>query len=195
MSALSEAELQQWWTDLLKIEQGWSEICMDYHIQCDDDLQIALKQWWFSVHRVLLFYTRAHDHADKPLEPFPAHLMLRLSRITHDLGLGDVPEVITDLQKGSGRNSTGWTEREDIANAIFYIEACRTGIINDKAFNQTVSSAFNVTKRTVQRWCETPDRYCENFSSPRSAKAIEQRMKRSAERYRRYGRGAPSPGY
>lgn len=194
IAGLSEKELQDWWRDLLLTERTWSEICMERHDKNDDDVQSALKQWWFSVHRALLFYTRTQAGGGLPIEPFPAQLMLRLSRISHDLGHGDVSELITDLQKGGGRNSKGWTEREDIANAIFYIKACQEGVIKNRAFNQTVSDAFNVTKRTVQRWCENADDYCAAFSSARSAKVIEERMRRSAERYSRYGRGAPSPG-
>ena len=191
---LPEGEVDVLWREVLRNERLWSEICVD--LSQDEartgELYDANRSWWFALHEVLHLYVQVQVQLHRTPGPLPGPLLMRLSKLTHDLGRGIVPDVVSDASKGSVGRPVGWTERTDIAHAIFYIQACKSGEIADRAYNKTVRETYNVTRRAVQKWVESADYLCVGIVRPSSPEAITRQMGVSGERYARIGRGAPS---
>jgi len=194
LRALSTQEVDLLWGEVLRNERLWSEVCLDLSRDAprSGELYDANRSWWFAVHEVLQVYTQAQVQLHRTLEPFPGQLLMRLGKLTHDLGRGIVPQVVSDASKGKLGRPVGWTERRDIAHAIFYVQACKSGKIADRAYNKTVRDTYGVTRSTVQNWIKDADRLCAGIPRPFSPEAVLNQMRLSGARYYRIGRGAPS---
>ncbi|MCI5041629.1 MAG: hypothetical protein MRY81_18335 [Donghicola eburneus] len=182
------------WEEVLRNERLWSEVCVELSHKADrpSELYEANRSWWFATHEVLAVYNQAQVQLGRTLTPFPGLALMRLSKLTHDLGRGIVSEVIRDASKGRIGRPIGWAERRDIAHAIHYIDACKEGIIADRAYNKTIAQAYDVTSRTVQKWIHGAGSLCANVPRALSHDEIINRMQASGKRYARIGRGASS---
>lgn len=191
LDSMSEQEVQVLWQALLKQEIQRAEECLDANASNlpEQDQKQALRSWWAATHELLAIFLAAHN-SKVVLEPFPRVQLHRLSTLSGELAKGIVPDLIRDAASASnGRPNTHY-ERKDIANAIFYKQACEGGLIRDRRSTKTVSDTYGVAKRTVQRWMNDSDALCDGFAKPKTAKAIEQQMRANGKRYDKIGRGA-----
>lgn len=194
LRCLSTQEVDQLWEEVLRNEQRCAVACVELSQTTDqsNELYEANRSWWFAAHEVLAVYNLAQVQLGRTLAPFPGMALMRLSKLSHDLGQGIVPEVVRDASKGRIGRPIGWDERRDIANAIYYIDACKAGMIADRAYNMTVRQVYQVTSRTVQKWMQNADTLCANVPRALSPDEITNRMHVSGKRYARIGRGAAS---
>ena len=188
------AELAGIWGKLIEDEALWSAKLGE---AVNDEAQSHLvpdmcRAWWGSLHLIIRVYSRAQAQRGLHLHPFPGPAFERLSLLTHELSRGVKSQAITDAMRGNMGRPMSYSERRDIAHAIFYIRAAKEGVIDDRSYNQTVRNAYNVTKRAVQRWCEREAVFCLAVAKPQSAKVLQSKMFECGERYSRIGRGAPS---
>lgn len=194
LRALTTKEVDLLWDKVLSNELDWSKKCFELSREAPNSSELfnATRCWWSSAHKVLQVYTQAQVQQHRTLEPFPGQLLMRLGKLTYDLGKGIVPQVVGDVSKGKPGRPVGWTERRDIAHAIFYVQACKSGEIADRAYNMTVRDTYNVTASAVQKWMKDADLLCAEIERPVSPEAITRQMRICGTRYARIGRGAPS---
>lgn len=194
LRALTTEEVDLLWDNVLSKELQWSKKCLELSRDAPRSGKLfdASRSWWFSVHEVLHVYTQAQVQLQRTLEPFPGPLLMRLGKLTYDLGKGIVPHLVGDVSKGKPGRPVGWTERRDVAHAIFYVQACKSGEIADRAYNMSVRGAYNVTASAVRKWIKDADRLCAGIERPGSPEAIARQMHICGARYARIGRGAPS---
>lgn len=194
LRALTTEEVDLLWDKVLSKEHHWSKKCLELSSDAprSSELFNANRCWWSSASQVLQVFTQAQAQLHRTLEPFPIQMLMRLGKLTYDLGKGIVPQVAGDASKGKPGRPVGWTERRDIAHAIFYVQACKSGEIADRAYNKTVRNTYTVTARAVQKWMQNADDLCAGIQRPRSPEVIESQMRLSGARYSLIGRGAPS---
>lgn len=116
----------------------------------------------------------------------------RLQGLVRAFAVGKIPDVVKLAAQKDG-NPWWPKEREDIAMAIYYVEAAKSGAIQNTAYNKFIRDHFGVQPQTVRRWVKDKDRICEGISAPASS-VLERDILKRGERYKswRSGRkGAP----
>ena len=155
-----------------------------------EELRDSTQSWWTTVSGALRIYAQSKAQGI-PIYPDPVFLLERLARVAEDLGNGNIPQIVQDA--GDNKRTRWGRERFDIAYAIFYIDACKDGRIEDRAYNKTVSSTYNVTPKAVRGWLACREEICRGVPCDGyDAERLTKEMKERGRIYARVGRGAPS---
>lgn len=189
--------------DLKAIQEHWSYLYEEEHrafeasVKLDNDNSDktpekaeAVRHWWMVASALTRFFVQVRLKKELELQPFPAYALTRLSNISEELGVGNVPTFVTDGRKAGRVLWRG--ERRHIAHAVFYIEAAKRGEIQDRSYNKTVREAFRVSAKAVQGWLKQRDKICVGLPYKHLTPAmIQRKMQESGAIYARIGRGAP----
>ena len=188
------ANLQMLWSELMEQEEGAFQRCCELDRDVPDKNPVkskAVRHWWSIANAALWMFTRTRAQHNHELQPFPSFLFGRLANISEEISNGIIPTFVEDARSGGRPMYRG--ERHHIAYGVLYIEAVRRGEIDDKAPNQTVRRAYNVTAKAVQGWVKRRDELCVGVPfSHLSADQLREKMLKCAANYARIGRGAPS---
>ena len=116
------------------------------------------RAWWAAVENVLRLYERV-VHGYEHFTPPPKEIITILKGLAGYLAVGSIPGPILAARK-EGSHEPGPTERFDIAIAVLYVAAAKEGIkrgtkiirVDDASPIKTVSIAYGIDKRTIQKW-------------------------------------------
>lgn len=180
---------QAWRSALEELERDFEELIKAKETHSEVH-RLAVQRWWMQASGILWYFARAQAQGTE-VEPAPAVLLGRLANIAEELANGNLPWLVADSADNARKY---WrAERQDIAYAVFYVEACKAGKIRDRSVNKTVREAYNVTSRTVQRWVADRENICRGvFIGGLSPEELTGEMRTRGERYSLIGRGAPS---
>jgi hypothetical protein len=189
------AKFKENWSDLLEAEQSafqkYCELDRENPEKTAEKTE-AVRYWWNIANAILWMFTRTRAQFDHELQPFPMYVFARLANISEELSNGIIPSFVADARGGRGR-PLRLGERKHIAYGVLYIEAVRRREINDKAPNQTVRRAYNVTQKAVQGWVKQRDRICLGVPFRHlTSEKLRDKMLECGNVYSRIGRGAPS---
>jgi hypothetical protein len=188
------AELKEMWADLIEAEEAAFQRCCELDRENSDktaEKAEAVRYWWNMINSVLWMFNRTRAQYDHELQPFPMFVLGRLANVSEEVSNGIIPSIIEDARGGRGRP---WRlrERRHIAYGVLYIEAVRRGEIDDKAPNQTVRRAFNVTAKAVQGWMKQRNNICVGVPFKHlTPEELRRKMFECGGVYSRVGRGAP----
>jgi len=184
--------LEEFWPSLIvQMEEEIESLALrQANGETPKELQESTQNWWKTVSGALRVYHQCKAQG-VPIDPDPVFLLERIARVAEDLGNGNVPRLVRDA--ASNKRKLWRRERFAIAYAIFYIDACKDGRIEDRAYNRTVSSIYNVTPKAVRGWLARREEICRGV--PCDGYPAERLIKEMTDRgriYARVGRGAPS---
>ncbi len=131
-------------------------------------------------------------YAGSPEHHIPLQLVYLIANQIRYITSGKCPEPIAQLT-GRGAPGIGPLEAQDIGVAVAYIRAVKQGLIRNRAPVKTIARLYGVTDGAVRKWQrKMPWVQPIDFHpfQPFEPHALEQQMRKSAERYRMAGRGA-----
>jgi hypothetical protein len=107
---------------------------------------------------------------------------------------GDISGPIRDLLR-RGTPATGPIEHLDQGWAVAYVLAAEAGVIKDKKATATVTMAFNITPRTLQRWKKEQTSHGihwralvpDNVQEDKVGEFLKSRMREAGARYLQKG--------
>lgn len=147
---------------------------------------------------VMISYHHPHNWPNggtDPIHPFPRSLSGMMADFTRYFIAGKVPGPIKDLLR-RGTPANGPEELRAQGLAVAYHMAALAGVIVDRHPTVTVSEAFDVKPRTVQRWSKEQaaagvtwrDMVPDSFSDAEAADFLGREMRQAAEQYLKKGR-------
>ncbi len=188
-------EIRATWSALLEAEETAFQKCCDLDHENHEKTKQkseAVRHWWGLANEILWMFTRTRMQYNHELQPFPAFTLGRLANVSEDISNGIIPSFVEDARRGRGRPMFSG-ERKHIAYGVLYIEAVRSGEIEDRSPNLTVRRAYNVTARAVQGWMKRREEICLGVPFRQlSPEELKKKMLECGEVYSNIGRGAPS---
>lgn len=145
----------------------------------------ACQKWFEQVSHVLELWIVKTREGNTEFSS-PIELMVVLRKLTDELGVGIVPQLISDVAK-RGRTPKGISERKHIGLASAYFHAVKDGIIEDRTAVKTVKIAYGVRRETAQKWKGVP--IPKEIKTDMAPENLKKRMLEAGKKYKQMGRG------
>ncbi len=147
------------------------------------------REWFTQVSKILEVCVQESKNGQFDITP-PVEIFQILSVIAADLGVGIIPQPISDVAS-RGRPAKGQIERRHISYATAYLKAVTMGVITDSSPIKTVKKAYGVGRESAQKWRKLP--IPENIEILlESPDILKKKMIESGLIYQRAGRGISS---
>lgn len=158
----------------------------------DDVTDEENREFWEATANVLAAYVSEKKSVNfgKVHEDFPPMVAVYIERALRIFLAGVTPESLSRLLR-PGAPSTMPGEVSDKKSAVCYIEAVRSGLIDDRSPNKTICDNFGVKPQTVRDWCKIfPDNlvdFLPDAAPDDRAEIIANRMQRAGRRFQQAG--------